>query len=209
MTALHCLAKLSVKSWVLLCWVFKSINNNNQRGSYEVYHEFHETCHSVTFYFMKKKTPNDAVTPQCQSQFTPKMKANAVPRLLSSLVWIDHYDECNWMTSFMEFVICRNAYIHIRWLSSLWQRMRTHLISFLSWSRDREKTIEPRYDKDVDNRLLQQTKACALQWVFQIKRNDNHKDRSFLKSFNNLQILIYMPYIYIVCRGIWRFSFLR
>ena len=36
-----------------------------------------------------KKTLNDAVTPQRQSQFTPKMKANAVPRLLSSLVWID------------------------------------------------------------------------------------------------------------------------
>ena len=33
-----------------------------------------------------KNTPNDAVTPQRQSQFTPKMKANAVPRLLSSLV---------------------------------------------------------------------------------------------------------------------------
>ena len=33
-----------------------------------------------------KKTPNDAVTPQHQSQLTPKMKANAVPRLLSSLV---------------------------------------------------------------------------------------------------------------------------
>ena len=49
-------------------------------------HEFFETCHSVTFYFMKKKTPNHAVTPQCQSQFTPKMKANAVSRLLSSLV---------------------------------------------------------------------------------------------------------------------------
>ena len=32
------------------------------------------------------KTPNDAVSPQRQSQFTPKMKANAVPRLLSSLV---------------------------------------------------------------------------------------------------------------------------
>ena len=30
-----------------------------------------------------KNTPNDAVTPQRQSQFTPKMKANAVPRLLS------------------------------------------------------------------------------------------------------------------------------
>ena len=33
-----------------------------------------------------KRTPNDAVTPQRQSQFTPKMKANAVSRLLSSLV---------------------------------------------------------------------------------------------------------------------------
>ena len=51
-----------------------------------------------------KKTPNDAVTQQCQSQFTPKMKANAVPRLLSSLVWIDQYNECNGMTSFMEFM---------------------------------------------------------------------------------------------------------
>ena len=48
-------------------------------------HEFHETRHSVSFYFTKK-TPNDAVTPQRRSQFTPKMKANAVPRLLSSLV---------------------------------------------------------------------------------------------------------------------------
>ena len=45
-------------------------------------HEFHET---VTFYFIKN-TPNDAVTPEHQSQFTPTMKANAVQRLLSSLV---------------------------------------------------------------------------------------------------------------------------
>ena len=51
-----------------------------------------------------KKTLNDAVTPQHQSQITLKMKANAVPRLLSSLVWIDQYNECNGMTSFMEFM---------------------------------------------------------------------------------------------------------
>ena len=51
----------------------------------DVYYEFHETCHSVTFYFMKK-TPYDVVTPQRQSQFTPKMKANAESHLLSSLV---------------------------------------------------------------------------------------------------------------------------
>ena len=48
----------------------------------------------------KKKTPNNALTPQCQ--FTPKMKANAVPHLLSSLVWIDHYSECNGMMSLMD-----------------------------------------------------------------------------------------------------------
>ena len=52
-----------------------------------------------------KKTPNDAETPQCQSQFTPKTKANALLRLLSSLVWIDQYNECNGMISFMEFII--------------------------------------------------------------------------------------------------------
>ena len=54
-----------------------------------IYHVFHETSHSVTSYFTKKKTPNDAVTPQRHCQFAPKMKANAVPRFLSSLVWID------------------------------------------------------------------------------------------------------------------------
>ena len=48
-------------------------------------HEFHETCHSVTFYFLKKDSKRccDTTMPD---QFTPKMKANAVPRLLSSLV---------------------------------------------------------------------------------------------------------------------------
>ena len=40
----------------------------------------------------------------CTGQFTPKMKANAIPRLLSSLAWIDQYNECNGMTSFMEFM---------------------------------------------------------------------------------------------------------
>ena len=36
--------------------------------------------------FMKKKTPNNAVTLQRQSQFAPKMKTNTESRLLSSLV---------------------------------------------------------------------------------------------------------------------------
>ena len=55
--------------------------------------------------YSRKKAPNGAVTPQRQSQFTPKMKANAVPRLLSSLVLIDQYNECNRMTSFVEFTL--------------------------------------------------------------------------------------------------------
>ena len=41
----------------------------------------------------------------CTGQFTTKMKANAVPRLLSSLLWIDQYNECNGMTSFIEFML--------------------------------------------------------------------------------------------------------
>ena len=53
--------------------------------------------------FYKKKTPNDAVTLLCQSQFTPKMKANAVSRLLLSLVWIDHYDQCIRLTALIIF----------------------------------------------------------------------------------------------------------
>ena len=44
----------------------------------------------------------------CSGQFTSKMKANAEPRLLSSLVWIDQYNECNGKTSFMEFM--KSAY---------------------------------------------------------------------------------------------------
>ena len=54
----------------------------------------------------------------CAGQFTPKMKANAEPRLLSCLVWIDsgvvvsqprlesffREVRCNGMTSFMEFM---------------------------------------------------------------------------------------------------------
>ena len=49
-------------------------------------------------YFAKKwlRRLTNAATPQRQSQFTPKMKANAESRLLSSLVWIDHYNEYNW-----------------------------------------------------------------------------------------------------------------
>ena len=46
--------------------------------------------HFISFRYIlfhdKKKTPKNNAVTQRQSQFTPKMKANAVPRLLSSLV---------------------------------------------------------------------------------------------------------------------------
>ena len=49
--------------------------------------------------FLSRKMPNNAVTPQRQSQFTPKMKANMESRLLSSLGRIDQDSECNQLTS--------------------------------------------------------------------------------------------------------------
>ena len=55
-------------------------------------------------------------------QFTPKMKANAKPHLLSSLVWIDHYNECNRLTTLIIFG--KNALpANIRKLVYSWNRM--------------------------------------------------------------------------------------
>ena len=63
------------------------------------------TCYCKQKHFISwKRLPNNAVTQQRQSQFTPKMKANTVPCLLSSLVQIDQYNGCNGKTSFMEFM---------------------------------------------------------------------------------------------------------
>ena len=65
----------------------------------EMFMNFMKTCPSVTFYFMKNSfsdisrkwiLPNmiraGTDCTDCNGQFTPKMKANAKPRLLSSLV---------------------------------------------------------------------------------------------------------------------------
>ena len=63
--------------------------------------------------------------PQDQSQFTPKMKANAVPRLLSSLVWIDQYNECNevsWNSWFTQkALLCNSTFLsaHVKRLVCL------------------------------------------------------------------------------------------
>ena len=62
---------------------------------------------SVTFYFMSNSISD--ISRKCilpnmiravnLSQFTPKMKANAVSRLLSSVVWIDQYHEYKRLTA--------------------------------------------------------------------------------------------------------------
>ena len=68
--------------------------------------------------------PNNAVTPQRQNQFTPKMKANAKPRLLSSSVWIDSgvVASQHWLTAPIIFgkmhflLISENEFFHeITW----------------------------------------------------------------------------------------------
>ena len=48
-----------------------------------------------------KRTPNDAVTPQRQSQFTPKMKASA----FAFIFGVNWSVQCYGMTSFMEFMV--------------------------------------------------------------------------------------------------------
>ena len=82
----------------------------------------------------------------CTGQFTPKMKANAEPRLLSSLVWIDSgvvvsqyrlesfFNEikCNGMMIFMEFMSCVFCTFRMQWLGNV-----TVLVSwFLLWRWD-------------------------------------------------------------------------
>ena len=87
-----------------------------------------------------KKTQNDAVTPRRQSQFTPKMTANAVLHLLSSLVWIYQDNKCNGITSFMEFMyynIFKQTYkiatgkIHTILTTLEWGHLQRHSMSLL------------------------------------------------------------------------------
>ena len=54
------------------------------------------------FLFYDNETPNDAVTPQLQRW----------RHLLSSLVWIDHYNKCNGMTILMEFMGSFQCYVY-------------------------------------------------------------------------------------------------
>ena len=101
--ASHRWMSLQILAWGLdaVWWPWHTPRGQEEHAK----HGFHVTCHSVTSH--------------CNGQFTPKMKANAEPRLLSSLVWIDsgvmvsqhrleplfHEIRCNVMASFMEFMI--------------------------------------------------------------------------------------------------------
>ena len=85
------------------------------------------------------KIPNDAVAPQRQSQFTPKMKANAVPRLLSSLVWIDQYNEMqrndkfhgihDWPDCMVIWYIALIANLPFSWFICIWCSKSRRLVS--------------------------------------------------------------------------------
>ena len=69
------------------------------------FHKFHGNCHSVTFYFMEKdsKWCCDNTVPE---SIHTKDESKHGLRLLSSLVWIDQYNQCNGKKSFMEFMLC-------------------------------------------------------------------------------------------------------
>ena len=62
-----------------------------------------------------------------------KMKANAEPHLLSSLVWIDQYNEYNLITSFMEFMLKEvskplQSFHHPKALGCEWELLEIKLL---------------------------------------------------------------------------------
>ena len=92
---------------------------------------------------VSKKMPYNAVMQQHQSQFTPKMKANADSRLLSSLVWIDQDNECNKLTAIIIFaemhflLISENVFLfffmkknEFDWISSFTNFMINHVYGY-------------------------------------------------------------------------------
>ena len=80
----------SLEFWIDSLCSSSGLLNNWSRGE-KTTHIMNSMKLVILSHFISwKKTPNDAVTPQHQSQFTPKMKANTEPRLLLSLVWIDY-----------------------------------------------------------------------------------------------------------------------
>ena len=56
----------------------------------------------------KEKIPKQCCDTTMPESILTKDESNAVPHLLSSLVWIDQYNECNGMKSFMEFMLCEH-----------------------------------------------------------------------------------------------------
>ena len=114
-----------------------------------------------------------------KSQFTPKMKANVVPRLLSSLVWIDQYNECNGMTSFMEFM-------GVAW-SVVWQFKR----ALVSWDFDvclspkRRQTMLWRHKDWLDSDVLVNDWLCwPVRQVWSIFAASQHCMSSFWRQTN-------------------------
>ena len=81
-------------------------------------HEFHETCHSVTFYFMKKdsKQSCDTATPE-SIHIKDESKRGTAFAFIFGVNWLwccgvtasfgvfFHEIKCNGMTSFMEFMM--------------------------------------------------------------------------------------------------------
>ena len=94
-----------LKVWFCDRWIQHespcSVKGGGRRISID--HEFHEIHHSVTFYFMKNKDSKRCMKKRLQ---TMPRHHNAELHLLSSLVWIDQYNECNGKTSFMKFRCC-------------------------------------------------------------------------------------------------------
>ena len=105
---------------VKISWAMEWDGMRWKQEGWNLFHTMSSMRRATPLHFILwEKTPNNAMTPQRQSQFTPKKKANAVPRSPSSPAWIDQYDECHGMTSPTETMICTTMQFNFHSLDNL------------------------------------------------------------------------------------------
>ena len=132
-----------------------------------------------------KRTPNDAVTPLRQSQFTPKMKANAVPRLLSSLVWIDQYNQCNGLTSFMEFIRGENCCLPClrRPTTTIHVSLGSENVSGCKWFLKRDKHSDRQSKEENARKIRKKRKNRSIHYM--TKKIHVGKTNCYYKNMEN------------------------
>ena len=112
-----------------------------------------------------KKTPNDTVTPQRQSQFTAKMKANTVPHLLSSF-WCELTNTMNvteWRVSWNSWNLHKLSKLSLWQKGVAWrQTWKSHLKSKEQYDHSDYKNVD--HLRPVQSQCLETSTVDATNW---------------------------------------------